>query len=142
MNGPTWSVAMVAPAKLTLTLRVLGTRPDGFHALDALTVCVSAPADRVAIAGETGPGVRLVVTGADTGVPTGDDNLVVRAAKLFLATTKIKAGIAINLEKQIPHGAGLGVGSSDAATTLLGLNELFGSALKQEPLLKPSCKMV
>src|SRR4051794_1791759 len=118
MNGPIWSVAMVAPAKLTLTLRVLGTRPDGFHALDALTVCVSAPADRVAIAGETGPGVRLVVTGADTGVPTGDDNLVVRAARALLPPDE---SVRITLTKVTPVGGGLGGGSSDAAAVLRAL---------------------
>jgi 4-diphosphocytidyl-2-C-methyl-D-erythritol kinase len=69
-------------------------------------------------------------------LPAGDDNLVVRAAKLFRARTKITAGVAITLEKKIPHGAGLGGGSSDAASTLLGLNELFASGLDKEDLLK------
>lgn len=72
----------------------------------------------------------------DPSLPAGDDNLVVRAAKLFRERADIASGITIVLEKKIPHGAGLGGGSSDAASTLLGLNELFAAGLQQEELLK------
>ncbi len=64
----------------------------------------------------------------------GSDNLVVRAAELFFEKTKTKPAVAITLKKNIPHGAGLGGGSSDAATTLLGLNELLGANLGREEL--------
>lgn len=116
--APAWSVAMVAPAKLTLTLRVLGTRPDGFHELEALTVCVSAPADRVTIAGAARPGVSLTVTGTDAGVPTGADNLAVRAARLLLPPDE---GLTLTLTKVTPVGGGLGGGSADAAAVLRAL---------------------
>jgi 4-diphosphocytidyl-2-C-methyl-D-erythritol kinase len=69
-------------------------------------------------------------------MPQGDDNLAVRAAKAFFVATKFKAGISIELEKKIPQGAGLGGGSSDAATTLLRLNELFTTKLPREALAK------
>jgi 4-diphosphocytidyl-2-C-methyl-D-erythritol kinase len=61
---------------------------------------------------------------------------VVRAAKLFRDRAKIASGISLVLEKKIPHGAGLGGGSSDAANALLGLNELFGAGLSQDALMK------
>jgi 4-diphosphocytidyl-2-C-methyl-D-erythritol kinase len=124
MTSPAWSIAMVAPAKLTLTLRVLGTRPDGFHALEALTVMVSAPADRIAVEGESGPGIRLVVTGADAGVPTGDDNLVVRAARALLPP---EDGLRLTLTKVTPVGGGLGGGSADAAAVLRALRMRYRS---------------
>ena len=69
-------------------------------------------------------------------MPQGDDNLAVRAAKTFLEAAKLKSGVAIELKKKIPHGAGLGGGSSDAATTLLALNELFKTNLPREALAK------
>src|SRR5205807_2501505 len=69
-------------------------------------------------------------------VPQGDDNLIVRAAKAFFNKTKLKRCISIELKKKIPHGAGLGGGSSDAASTLLALNELFDTKLPVQGLAK------
>lgn len=77
----------------------------------------------------------------DASLPGGDDNLVVRAAKLFRERTKVANGISISLEKKIPHGAGLGGGSSDAASTLLGLNELCAARLTLENLRKLAAKL-
>lgn len=114
---------LLAPAKLTLSLRVLGTRPDGFHDLEALTVSIDTPYDTLAI--EPGPpGVRLDVTGpAAAGVPDGDENLVARAAQAVLPDG---AGLQIRLRKHIPSGAGLGGGSSDAAAVLHVCADRFG----------------
>ncbi len=110
-----------APAKLTLSLRVLGTRPDGFHELAALTVSVDAPQDRIDVT--TGPaGVRLTVDGPEAaGVPTDGTNLVVRAAQEVLPDG---AGLDVALSKWIPAGAGLGGGSSDAAAVLRACRDL------------------
>ncbi len=72
----------------------------------------------------------------DRSVPPGDENLVVRAAKLFFEKTKVTAGVGIKLQKQIPHGAGLGGGSSDAASTLIALNQLFETKLSREEMAK------
>jgi len=77
----------------------------------------------------------------DPSLPGGDDNLVVRAAKLFRKRTENNSGITITLEKRIPHGAGLGGGSSDAASTLMGLNELFQAGLPQEELLRMAAEL-
>jgi 4-diphosphocytidyl-2-C-methyl-D-erythritol kinase len=72
----------------------------------------------------------------DPSVPTGDENLAVQAAKSFFAATKIKPSLSIELTKRIPHGAGLGGGSSDAASALLALNQLFETSLPREALAK------
>src|SRR5687767_5634125 len=71
---------------------------------------------------------------SDATLPTGDENLVVRAAKLFCGACGFEPHVRIHLTKRIPHGAGLGGGSSDAATTLLALDRLFQTALPREAL--------
>jgi 4-diphosphocytidyl-2-C-methyl-D-erythritol kinase len=118
-----WTRTVVAPAKLTLTLRVLGTRPDGFHELEALTALVSAPADTLLLADAPAGRVELSVTGGGADVPHGDDNLVVRAARAVLPTG---AGLRVALAKVTPSGAGLGGGSADAAAVLRVLRDRFG----------------
>lgn len=111
-----------APAKLTLSLRVVGTRPDGFHELDSLTVSVDAPADSLVVTAGA-PGVHLTVDGpAASGVPADASNLVARAASEVLPDG---AGIDVALAKRIPPGAGLGGGSSDAAAVLRACRTLY-----------------
>lgn len=113
-----------APAKINLTLHVTGRRPDGYHLLDSLVVFADlGDVLRVAPA-ET---VSLRVTGpmAD-GVPTGPENLVLRAAELMGVAAEIE------LEKHLPAAAGIGGGSSDAAATLRALAELTGRPLPAE----------
>jgi 4-diphosphocytidyl-2-C-methyl-D-erythritol kinase len=122
-GSPGWSATTAAPAKLTLTLRVLGTRPDGFHELDALTVTVSAPADTLTLEAAPGPGVTLTVAGGGPDVPTGPDNLAVRAARAVLPAEE---GLRIALTKVTPSGAGLGGGSADAAAVLRVLRDRDG----------------
>jgi 4-diphosphocytidyl-2-C-methyl-D-erythritol kinase len=125
---------ILAPAKINLSFRIKGRRADGFHEIESLMAPVSL-ADRLTIerAGDEG---RIRFSCDDPSLPVGDDNLVVRAARLFQETTRISAGLRIVLEKKVPHGAGLGGGSSDAASTLLGLNELFATGLDQKKLLE------
>ena len=121
-----------APAKINLSLRILGRRNDGFHEIETLIAPISLY-DQIEIQGQS-RGVDFQCD--DTLIPLGDDNLVVRAAKAFLEATKQKRGVAIKLTKKIPHGAGLGGGSSDAASTLLVLNDLFETKLPREALAK------
>ena len=123
-----------APAKINLSFEIKGRRDDGFHEIETLMAPISL-SDRLTIErGETAAVVRFSCD--DPSVPSGEENLVVRAARLFQKTTKIGAGVEISLEKNIPHGAGLGGGSSDAAATLLGLNELFETRLDQKTLIE------
>jgi 4-diphosphocytidyl-2-C-methyl-D-erythritol kinase len=121
---------VAAPAKINLSLRVLGKRADGFHEIETLMAPLTL-ADGLTLE-KTGAGIEL--TCSDTTLPAGDDNLVVRAARAFLGTTQRRDGMRIHLEKNIPHGAGLGGGSSDAASTLLALDELFETKLGTQRL--------
>ncbi len=114
-----------SPCKVNLLLNILGRRADGFHELE--TVMHPVPVfDRLSFA-RAGRGIEL--TCSEPSLPTDARNLVYRAAESFLQAAKIPDGVRIHLEKKIPLAAGLGGGSGNAATTLLGLNELFGSPL-------------
>jgi len=123
---------ILAPAKINVSLRILGRRNDGFHELETLMAPVSV-FDEIRIEkGHAGKGIAFCCD--EPSVPQGDDNLVVRAARAFFDATKIEPAISIELKKRIPHGAGLGGGSSDAASILLALNELFEAKLSQTAL--------
>lgn len=123
---------ILAPAKINLSLRILKRRQDGFHEIETLISPISLH-DRIDI-DKQNRGIDFTCN--DPTLSSGDDNLVARAAKLFFEHTKIKSGVSIKLEKKIPHGAGLGGGSSDAAATLRGLNGLFGTKLSRDELSK------
>jgi 4-diphosphocytidyl-2-C-methyl-D-erythritol kinase len=116
-------IRILAPAKVNLTLRVLGKRQDGYHDLESLVQKISLY-DRITIEYKAEPGIRLTCT--DPSLPTGPDNLAHRAALLLTENSGISdKGITIHLEKGIPNGAGLGGGSSDAAAVLMGINSFF-----------------
>ncbi len=121
-----------APAKVNLSLKILSRRGDGFHEIETVIAPISL-CDELKIDNKK-QGIEFRCD--DPSVPQGDDNLVVRAANVFFASTKLKPTISIELRKKIPHGAGLGGGSSDAAATLLALNQLFQTKLAREDLAK------
>src|SRR2546421_1014599 len=123
---------VLAPAKINLSLRVLGKRKDGFHEIETLISPISLH-DKIDIEKQSH---WIDFSCDDPTLSTGDDNLVVRAAKLFFEKTKINGGVSIKLQKKIPHGAGLGGGSSDAAATLGALNELFETKLSRDELVE------
>jgi 4-diphosphocytidyl-2-C-methyl-D-erythritol kinase len=125
---------VIAPAKINLSLRVLGRRSDGFHEIETFIAPISL-CDEIKIEQRSGK-QEIAFRCDDPSVPKGEDNIVVRAANAFFEETKITSGISIVLKKAIPHGAGLGGGSSDAASTLLALNELFETNLPREELAK------
>ncbi|MFL6529519.1 MAG: 4-(cytidine 5'-diphospho)-2-C-methyl-D-erythritol kinase [Chthoniobacterales bacterium] len=112
-----------APAKINLSFRILSRRADGFHEIETLMAPISLH-DVLTIE----PNDSIEFTCDDPSLPTGDDNLVVKAARLF------GRGARIHLEKRIPHGAGLGGGSSDAASVLLGLNAIYKTNFPREAL--------
>ena len=123
-----------APAKINLSLKILGQRHDGFHEIETIMAPISL-CDEIEI--HMGDGSKKIQFRCDDpSVPKGDDNLVVRAAKAFFTATKLKPAVSIELKKKIPHGAGLGGGSSDAASTLMALNELFETRWPREALAK------
>ena len=125
---------LYAPAKINLSFEIKGRREDGFHEIETLMAPISLR-DRLTIEPVSDKdGIDFLCD--DSSLPNGEDNLVVRAANLFQKTTGTTGGIKLALEKRIPHGAGLGGGSSDAASTLLGLNKLFETHLQQKNLFK------
>jgi 4-diphosphocytidyl-2-C-methyl-D-erythritol kinase len=130
---------LLAPAKINLSFQIKGRRADGFHEIETIMAPISL-ADRITIE-RTGDEGEIHFSCDDPSLPRGDDNLVVRAAKLFRERARIMGGITISLGKKIPHGAGLGGGSSDAASTLLGLNELFDAGLEQKELLELAAQL-
>lgn|ERR1700686_790471 len=129
---------LYAPAKINLSLEIKACRDDGFHEIETLIAPISL-ADRLTIERANEEGIDFSCD--DAVLPAGEDNLVVRAAKLFQKSMRTSPGLTISLEKKIPHGAGLGGGSSDAATTLLGLNELFEAKLAQKDLMELAAQL-
>lgn len=125
---------VLAPAKINLSLKILGLRNDGFHELDTVIAPISLYDEIRVDKGRLGKGIEFRCD--DPSVPQGDDNLAVRASKAFFETTTIEPAVSIELKKKIPHGAGLGGGSSDAASVLLALNDLFETKLSREALAK------
>ena len=121
----------LAPAKINLSLRVLGRRAEGFHDLESL-MCPVSVFDTLDVTRRAAGGLEFVCD--DATLSAGDDNLVVRAARLFCGACGVEPRVRIALTKRIPHGAGLGGGSSDAATTLLALDRLFETQLSRDAL--------
>ncbi|HMJ05315.1 MAG TPA: 4-(cytidine 5'-diphospho)-2-C-methyl-D-erythritol kinase [Chthoniobacterales bacterium] len=116
-----------APAKINLSLKIDRRRSDGFHEIETLMAPISLGDELTLTRTNAGSDIRF--TCDDPTLPTSDDNLALRAARLFLRETKLRGNIGIELRKKIPHGAGLAGGSSDAATVLLGLDRMFETAL-------------
>lgn len=121
-----------APAKLNLSLRVLGKREDGFHEIDTLMVKLPGLVDRI----EIREAADFSFECALPDLPTDESNLVVRAVRAYEAAAGVTCQVAVKLEKAIPHGAGLGGGSSDAAATLAALDEWHGSKLGSKRLIE------
>ncbi len=123
-------LTLEAPAKLNLSLRVVRRRVDGFHNIDTVMVKLPGLADRLTFAKAKAFSFHC----DDPSVPADESNLVVKAVRAFEKATAISCKLAIFLEKKIPHGAGLAGGSSDAATTLLGLNHIHDQPLTEQEL--------
>ncbi|MFA5825216.1 MAG: 4-(cytidine 5'-diphospho)-2-C-methyl-D-erythritol kinase [Gallionellaceae bacterium] len=126
------SLTCPAPAKLNLFLHIVGRRADGYHLLQTLFRFIDLNDTLHFTLREDGDVRR--VNELDGVAPEQD--LCVRAARLLQHETGCKLGVDIKLEKRIPMGGGLGGGSSDAATTLLALNRLWGLALSRERLMQ------
>ena len=128
-----------APAKVNYRLDVLGKRADGYHDLRMVMQRVDL-CDEIEIALSDLPGVR-VTCGSSKGVPDGPGNIAWRAADALVKLSGRDVGIDITITKKIPVGAGLGGGSSDAATVLMGVNELLELGLPDERLREIGVKL-
>ena len=116
-------VKLLSPAKVNLFLRILRKRRDGYHELQSVLQPVSL-FDEISISVEPGEGSGLSCSGRE--MPSGRDNLAVAACHLYLEEAGIRKRVSIGIKKNIPLGAGLGGGSSNAAAVLVGLNRLLG----------------
>lgn len=127
------SIKVNAYAKINLGLDVLRKRADGYH--DVCMIMQSLDLhDNITITKSSSTEISIQTNLSY--LPVDKGNLVYKAAALFLDTISVKDGLHIVLDKQIPVAAGLAGGSSDAAATLKGLNELYGTNLSQEELMK------
>lgn len=132
INQSAWAEKWPAPAKLNLMLRITGQRSDGYHLLQTVFQFIEL-CDWITF--HSVDDGRVSLQKPIPGVPEADD-LIIRAAKLLKAETGCEQGVRIEVEKNLPMGGGLGGGSSDAATTLVVLNALWGLQLSMEKLME------
>lgn len=121
-----------APAKINLSLRITGKRPDGFHGLETLIIPLPKLCDDLTFT----EAAEFTLHCETAGVPTDESNLVSQALRIFEKETAIPCPYRIDLTKRIPHGAGLGGGSADAAHTFLALNDLTKAQIPLDTLSK------
>ena len=127
----------LAPAKINLLLRIVAQRADGYHELQTLFQLLDK-GDRLQFIPNNSGQIRRV---SDiSGVPERDD-IIIKAAQLLKHSSDSPAGVDIHIEKILPMGGGLGGGSSDAATTLLALNRLWGLNYSQQRLLQMALQL-
>ncbi len=135
-------ITVHAHAKINLALDVLNRRPDGYHTvrmiMQSLSLC-----DTLTLHRTKEPGITLTALNPEhyPDVTWDERNLIYKAAKLFMDTYSLEGGVQITIDKQIPSAAGLAGGSSDAAATLKGMNQLFEQKLSMEELQKLGVKL-
>ncbi len=130
-------ILKASPAKVNLHLRVLRRREDGYHDILSLMQRISL-CDEMTFKPLAD---RIVVRCPDSALPEGEGNIAYRAAAAFYARTGIGPGVEITIRKRIPVAAGLGGGSSNAATTLMTLNEIAGDPLTGEELMEMGAEL-
>lgn len=123
-------LTLPAPAKLNLFLHITGRRADGYHELQTVFQFIDLQ-DTITLANRSDQQINRVTSWSEV---AEEDDLMVRAAQKLANSCGISAGVDITIEKHIPMGAGLGGGSSDAATVLCGLNLLWGLDLSNREL--------
>lgn len=137
MQNDKCEVKVFSPAKINLVLGVLGQRGDGYHDLISLVAKLNW-GDTLHLTWDSAwTGIVLECDNSD--VPLGEENLILKAARVFEQKYPIRGGVKICLQKRIPMGAGLGGGSSNAVATFKGLNKLFGQSFKLDKFLGSDC---
>jgi len=132
-------IRLRSPAKINLFLEPVRKRPDGYHELVTVMQTVDLCDEVEVEVGCAGRGIELRCDRSD--VPAGPENLAWRAAEAFAAESGTEPGVRIGITKRIPVGGGLGGGSSNAAVTLLGLNELSGRPLARRRLARAAASV-
>ena len=132
------SLKLKAPAKINYLLDVISRRPDGYHDLRMVMQRVNL-CDDITITLTDSP--DITVTCGDNGAPDGPGNIAWKAADEMLALAGSRQGVLIHITKNIPVAAGLGGGSSDAATVLMGMNVLLGLGFSDQRLMETGVKL-
>ena len=133
-------IKVSCPAKINLTLEIVNKRDDGFHNIKSIMQTISLY-DYLSIEAKKSETTEITLSGTSEEIPYNEKNLVFKAAKLFLEESGISAKINIFIEKNIPIAAGLAGGSTDAAGTLYGLNEILGQPFCREKLHELCAKL-
>lgn len=128
---------IAAPAKINLFLEILGKRPDGYHEIETVMQGISLY-DYISMEDYN---KDIEFTCSNPNLSVGEDNLVLKAVRIFQKESRISRGVKIHLEKGIPVGAGLGGGSSDAVATLFGLNKLWQVGYDEKKLVSLAEKL-
>jgi len=122
---------ILSPAKINLFLQVTGKRPDGYHELFSLMCCL----DIFDVIFLQFGGQKIEIDAPNSQIPLDETNIVHKAAALFFKKLKVTDGLSIRIEKSIPVAGGLGGGSSNAASTLIGLNQHYGFPFSRDELM-------
>lgn len=133
-------VKVQCPAKINLDLKIIGRRPDGFHNIESTMQTISLY-DYLTISYKPSEALIITIAGTSGEIPYDERNIVYKAAKLFFDTIGKVGSVDIFIEKYIPVSAGLAGGSTDAAGTLFGLNELLGNPLERKELHELCAKL-
>lgn len=131
------NIEIKAPAKINFGLNIISKRKDGFHNLETIFYPIHDLFDRLLF----DPADKFIFECSDASLSTDESNLVVKAAEMIKNVIKQDINIKIYLEKNIPAGGGLGGGSSDAASTLVALNELLSAGLNYGQLKEMALKI-
>lgn len=131
-------IKVQCPAKINLDLKILGRRPDGFHNIESRMQTINLY-DYLTIS--VLPGFSIKLSGTSKEIPYDEKNIVYKAVKLFFETIEQKAAVEIFIEKNIPVAAGMAGGSTDAAGTIFGLNELLNRPLGRVQLHELCAKL-
>ena len=127
------NISVKCPAKINLTLEVVNKREDGYHNIKSIMQLISLY-DYIDITAENSYEKEIILSGNNPEIPYDNRNLVYKAAELFMETTGLSLSLRIHITKNIPIAAGLAGGSTDAAGTLYGLNEIFGRPFPSKEL--------
>lgn len=132
------SIWINAPAKINIGLDVLRRREDGYHEVKMIMQSIRL-FDRLTLTKSNKPGIRLTTNLRF--LPVNEDNLVYRSAKLLMDEYKLEGGLDIQLDKRIPVAAGMAGGSTDAASCMLALNDLYELGLSKRQLMKRGVRL-
>jgi 4-diphosphocytidyl-2-C-methyl-D-erythritol kinase len=135
---PVKTLTLSAPAKINYLLDVIGKRPDGYHDLRMIMQRVNL-CDEITLTLTDTPGINISCH--SPGVPNSPDNIAWKAARTLIDLATSGNGVSIEMTKNIPVAAGLGGGSSDAASVLMGMNELLQLNLTEQKLMEIGCKL-